>query len=147
MFLKVKLLVALLSMLSVPVASFAQGELLIFGGSGHDQFLGCLACNEFSSKSICNDFGPYGNEFSTQGMWNGFSGFGNEFSSSSPWNEFSTSNSVPVVVDESGNFYGYFTINDMRSDAVSFSGTLAKMYQYADGDLEKVRKMLCNSLD
>jgi len=124
----------------------ANGDLLIFGGSGHDLFLGCLVCNELSPDSICNGFGTYGNEFSSNGMFNEFSGFGNEFKSSSPWNEYSTSDSVPVLVDRDGKFYGYFTTNDSRHNAVEFSSNLRKMFESADGDLEKVRVMLCQSL-
>ena len=146
MFKNFQILVVFFVVISVSANAFAQGDLLIFGGPGHDQFLGCLVCNEFSSQSICNGFGPYGNEFSSKGMFNEFSGFGNEFKSSSPWNEYSSSTSVPVVVDRDGKFYGYFTINDTRSNAVEFASDLKKMYEYADGDLEKVRVMLCKSL-
>lgn len=142
-----KIIKALIIALSFTVCQAnASGDLLIFGGSGHDQFLGCLVCNEFSSESICNGFGTYGSEFSSNGMFNEFAGFGNEFSSSSPWNEYSTSNSVPVLVDRDGKFYGYFTINDSRHNAVEFSSNLRKMFEYADGDLEEVRAMLCQSL-
>ena len=121
-------------------------ELLLFGESGHDKFLGCLTCSEFSSDSICNGFGPYGSEFSSKGIFNEFAGFGNEFNSSSPWNEFSTSKSVPVLVDRNGNFYGYFTINDFRSDAVDFSSKLKNIYKNVRGNLELVRKNLCEML-
>ena len=121
-------------------------ELLIFGGSGHDEFLGCLNCSEYSSDSICNGYGTYGNEYSSSGMFNEYSGFGNEYSSSSPWNEYSSSNAVPVLVDRGGNFYGYFTINRYRSDAADFADDLAGFYEGADGDLEVVRKNLCRML-
>ena len=126
-----------------PVTAYAQ-ELQIFGGSGHDEFLGCLTCSEFSSDSICNEFGSYGNEFSSSGMFNEFAGFGNEFSAKSPWNEFSTSNEIPVLVDKDGKFYGYFTINEYRSDAVEFSGEMKKWFDQHNGDIEKVRINLCN---
>ena len=86
-------------------------EFQIYGGSGHDVFLGCIGCNEYSSNSICNGYGTYGSEYSAKGMFNEYAGFGNEYSSNSPWNEYSSSNDVPVLVDKEGNFYGYFTIN------------------------------------
>ena len=101
-------------------------DLLLYGGTGHDEFLGCLNCSESSSKSICNGFGTYGSMFSSSGMFNQFAGFGNRFSPKSPWNQFSSSNSVPVVVDSDGNFYGYFTINEHRSDAFEYAGVLKK---------------------
>jgi hypothetical protein len=81
-------------------------------------------------------------------MWNEFSSpYGNEYSSSSPWNEYSSSNSVPVLVDRQGNFYGYFTINQYRSDAVEFAGQLNQIFRRNDGDVEKVRKTLCDILN
>ncbi|QPL48900.1 hypothetical protein [Alteromonas sp. B31-7] len=140
-----KILTALLLSSTIVAYSNAESELLFFGGDGHDEYLGCLTCNETSSESICNGYGTYGNEYSSNGMFNEYAGFGNEYSSESPWNEYSTSNSVPVLVDRDGNFYGYFTINDYRSDAVEFSSDLKKMFEFADGDLEKVRVMLCKA--
>lgn len=125
------------------VSEVAQAKVMIFGGRDHDQYLGCLICNEFSSDSICNGFGRYGNEFGSKGMFNEFSGFGNEFLTNSPWNIFSTSQAVPILVDENGNFFGYFTINSSRNDAVNFSGDLKTMYDIHDGDLEEIRKSLC----
>lgn len=120
-------------------------ELLLFGGNGHDVFLGCFNCNEYSSDSICNEFGA-GNTFRSDSIFNEFGQFGNEFSSSSPWNEFSNSNSVPVLVDMQGGFYGYFTVNELRSDAVDFASSLAEMHEIADGDLEIVQKLLCRAI-
>jgi len=32
-------------------------ELLLFGGNGHDVFLGCFNCDQYRSESICNEFG------------------------------------------------------------------------------------------
>ena len=120
-------------------------ELLLFGGTGHDVFLGCFNCNEYSSESICNEFGA-GSAFKSDSIFNEFGQFGSEFSSSSPWNEFSSSNDVPVLVDRQGGFYGYFTINEFRSDAVDFTSNLAEMHDIADGDLEVVQKLLCRAI-
>jgi len=138
---------AIVALLVIKVSPATAKDMLIFGGSGHDEFLGCLVCSEFSADSICNGFGKYGNEFSSSGMFNEFAGFGNEFSSKSPWNEFSTSNDVPVVVDRDGGFYGYFTINDSRSDAFKLAGAMKKIFERTRGDLDKVRTMLCEALN
>ncbi|MTH57876.1 hypothetical protein [Paracoccus litorisediminis] len=130
-------------LLGVFFAAQAEGqEFLIFGGDDHDVFLGCLNCNAFASDAICNEFGA-GSEFKSESIFNEFGKFGSEFSSSSPWNEFTSSDSVPVVVDREGNFYGYLTINTFRSNAVSFSKNLAKIYDVSDGDLGVVRNLLC----
>ena len=122
-------------------------ELLLYGGDKHDEFLGCLKCNDFSSQSVCNGFSKYGNDFGSN-MWNQFSSpYGNDFSSSSPWNEFSTSKSVPVLVDRQGKFYGYFTINESRSDAVNFSSFLNRLFKQHKGNLDKVREKLCAEIN
>jgi len=127
-----------------PTAAAAAEKLMLLGGSDLKQYLGCIECNEFSTDSICNGFGKYGNQFSTDGMFQEFSGFGNDFLPESPWNEFSTSTSVPVLVDEQVAFYGYFTINDSRPNAVKFSHQLYLLYKQSNGDLEKVRKGICS---
>jgi len=120
----------------------AAQDLLLFGGTNHDQFLGCLNCNSFERDSVCNQFGA-GNEFSASSIFNEFGTFGNSFSLSSPWNEFSTSKAVPVLVDRAGNFYGYFTINDFRSDAVPFVSELSRIHGIANGNLSVVRNIIC----
>ena len=67
-----------------------NSKTMLFGGSSHKEYLGCLECSEFASDSICNGFGKYGNEFSSAGLFNEFAAYGNEFSSKSPWNEYSS---------------------------------------------------------
>jgi hypothetical protein len=124
----------------------AIAKTMLFGGPGHKEYLGCLDCSEFSPDSICNGFGKFGNEFSSSGVFNEFAGFGNEFSSKSPWNEFSNSDEVPVLVDDQGKFFGYFTINKHRHNAVSFASVLYALYKGREGNLEKVRIALCRAL-
>ena len=122
-------------------------DLLLFGGSNHDEFLGCLICNEYSSESVCNGYSSYGNHYGAN-MWNEYSSpYGNEYSSSSPWNEYSVSDNVPIVEDRQGKFYGYFTINAYRSNAVDFADQLYEIYQMHDGDVEEVRETLCELLN
>lgn len=123
-----------------------QKSFLIYGGSDHDQFLGCLNCSKYSSDSVCNSYGTYGNRYSGKSLFNSYSTFGNSYSPSSPWNEYSTSKSVPVLVDKEGNFYGYFTINNYRSGAADVAKQLREVYKAVDGDLEKVQEALCGSM-
>ena len=68
-----------------------------------------------------------------------------KFSTNSPWNKYSTSDSVPVLVDEYGNFYGYFTINNYRGNAVNFSRELKELFDRVNGDLEIIQKILCRN--
>ena len=109
--------------------AFAR-DLLLYGGDNHDKFLGCLVCNEFDSDSVCNEFGSYGNEFG-----------------SNMWNEFSNDQCVPVLLDRQRNFYGYFTTNSSRTDAVGFADSLKRIFKRHNGDVEKVRKTLCDLLN
>ena len=132
------------SLWMLPGLSFSKT--MLFGGPGHKEYLGCLDCSEFAADSICNGYGKYGNEFSTSGIFNEFAGFGNEFSSKSPWNEFSSSDEVPVLVDDQGNFFGYFTINRHRHNAVNFASKLYALFKANNGNLEKVRLALCRGL-
>ena len=111
---KMKLYIILIFFILSAQTALAK-DLLLLGGSNHDEFLGCLVCNEYSS--------------------------------SSPWNEYSSSDSVPIVVDRQGNFYGYFTINAYRSNAVDFANQLYKIFQMHNGDVEEVRKTLCELLN
>lgn len=127
---------------AVLATSASSKEYLLFGGSGHDQFLGCWQCNAFEADSICNEFGK-GSIFLADGIFNQFSQFGSQFSSEGVWNAYSSSRSVPVLVDQSGVFYGYFTINQYRSDAVDIAADLAMIFDLADGNLEVVREFLC----
>lgn len=128
--------------LVIPQPTAAQ-ELLIFGGTGHEEFLGCINCNHYDDSSICNEYGKV-SEYNTNGLFNEYSTFGNSYSSASPWNQYSSSNSVPVVVDREGKFYGYFTINEYRSDAIGYADSLNSLHESVDGDLSRLRDALCD---
>ena len=121
----------------------ASGELLLFGGSGHDVFLGCLNCPEYSSDSVCNRYGTHGSHYSDTSIWNQYGTFGSKYHSSSPWNRYSSADSVPVLVDRSGNFYGYFTINPYRSDAFGEARQLKELFD-SHTDLDKLRDAFCD---
>lgn len=118
--------------------------LLLFGGTGHDEFLGCLTCSKDDSDSVCNKYGK-GSKYDGDSIFNKYGTFGSKYSSSSPWNKYSSDNSVPVLVDSDGNFYGYFTINKYRSDAVDYASDFAELLGNVDGDLELVREVLCDA--
>src|SRR5688572_24655705 len=87
--------------------------LLIFGGSNHDVFLGCLNCNATNKNSIWNTYGDFGSEYSNTSIWNQYGKYGGEYSSYSPFNEYATY--PPVLVDPDGNFHGYFTSDGYKS--------------------------------
>ncbi len=109
-----------------------------------DKYLGCLTCNKHESESICNKFGRYGSDFNTDSIWNTFGTYGNEYNQISPWNEFSAHEDVPVIADDKGEFYGYFTINEHRNFAMENAGEINKIYKQYKRDLAKVRDFICN---
>lgn len=127
------------------MVSSAQAELLLFGGRVHDIFLGCVNCSPYNSSSICNEYGQYGSEYRNT-IWNEYREYGNEYRNSSPWNEYTLSKSVPVLVNRKGDFFGYFTINAHRSDAVNFAASMKKIFDNANGDLTVVRNVFCDAL-
>jgi hypothetical protein len=88
-------------------------ELLVFGGQGHDVFLGCLNCSEYASSSVLNQFGRFGSAYSSTSILNPYGQFGSKYSSFSACNEYALN--PPVVVDQQGNFYGYLTLNQYKN--------------------------------
>jgi len=99
----------------------------LYGGSDHDEYLGCINCSAYDSNSIWNEYGTYGNSYNTKSIWNEYGTYGNEYNSYSPWNAYSSY--PPVVVDGNGNFYGYFTVNSYKSNRADFSLVLT-LYKY-----------------
>lgn len=96
---------------------FSQ-TLYIYEGEDHDVFLGKLNASKYDSKSIWNEYGTYGSEYNTNSIWNEYGTYGSEYSSYSPFNSYASY--PPVIVDEEGNFYGYFTVNKYKSKRANF---------------------------
>lgn len=117
----------------------------LFGGDNHEEYLGCIGCPKSNSESICNEYGIYGNIYSSKSIFNSYSDFGNQYSEKSPWNAYSSSNSVPILYDNTSHvFYGYFTINTTRFNAVNYVYTLSQIYNKHLGDLSKVQEEFCS---
>lgn len=96
---------------------FSQ-TLYIYGGEEHDVFLGKLNASKYDSKSIWNEYGTYGSEYNANSIWNEYGTYGSAYSSYSPFNSYASY--PPVIVDEEGNFYGYFTVNKYKSKRANF---------------------------
>lgn len=88
--------------------AFAQ-PLNLFGGHDHNVFLGCLNSGKYDVTSVWNKYGTYGSKYNPDSIWNQYGTFGSKYSTDSPWNAYGSN--PPVIVDESGDFYGYFTVN------------------------------------
>ena len=78
-----KIIYTLLLFLAISTIGFAQ-TLHIYGGNNHDEYLGCLNCNNYDKSSIWNEYGTYGNEYSSKSIWNEYSTYGNEYNANSP---------------------------------------------------------------
>jgi hypothetical protein len=117
--------------------------LLLFGGEDHKVFLGCLNCSATDRDSVCNKFGA-GSTFQADSIWNKFGTFGSKFSSDSPWNKFS--NSAPVIVDNDGGSYGYFSANKFHGDRTRIAWLVRVLNFQADHeDVDATRDLMCGS--
>lgn len=96
--------------------AFASNHLLLYGGRGHNVFLGCFTCNELNPDSITNEVGRYGSQVSPTSIFNQVGRYGSQISNESVCNP--RASYPPVVVDEKGNFYGYLTVNISARDAI-----------------------------
>lgn len=138
-----RIIFTILIIINILSLSKVHAELLLFGGSGHDDFLGCYNCSKDESASICNKYGKFGSKYSSDSIWNKYGTYGSKYNSSSPWNQYSSGNDVPVIVDRNGNFYGYFTINNYRSNAFESSAKFKRTFKQLNGDLDKFREIFC----
>jgi hypothetical protein len=86
--------------------------LLLYGGSDHKTFLGCLNCSEMSQSSVFNSF-SYGSSYG-QTIFNHYSDFGSAYSTLGACNAYATN--PPVIVDSSGHYYGRLTLNEYHSE-------------------------------
>ncbi|WP_420971602.1 hypothetical protein [Bradyrhizobium sp. B120] len=131
--------------LAVAVATNASAQtpaLLLFGGKDHKVFLGCFNCNRYDSGSICNKYGDVGSKYSADSIWNAYGNFGSKYSGDSPWNKYSSS--APIIVDRSGNSYGYFSANAYLSNRTQIDA-LARLADFVaeKDDLDKARDLFC----
>lgn len=110
-----KLLIILLSLFSV---SYQGQSILIYGGSNHDVFLGCMNCSKYENSSIWNKYGIYGSKYNEKSIWNKYSNYSGKYSNNSPFNKYAST--PPVLVDSKGNFYGYFTANKYKVNRTEY---------------------------
>jgi hypothetical protein len=123
---KIKLLLLLFAVFT---AECYSQSLSIYGGQNHEVYLGCLNCSSYDQSSIWNEYGTYGSSYNSISIWNSYGTYGSAYNVNSPWNPYGSN--PPVVVDQSGNFYGYLTVNEMKSKR--FQSELAlTLYKYHD---------------
>ena len=102
------------------MAAFSSGasstKIMLFGGRGHETYLGCLSCSEFSTESVFNESGRYGSPWGTNSIANKYGSFGSLSSTYSVCNPYASD--PPVVVDQDGNYYGRLTVSRYRRDGL-----------------------------
>jgi hypothetical protein len=133
----------LLCFASVPSYAQNNAALLLFGGPGHQTFLGCINCSQYEASSICNAYGDHGSKFNSDSIWNKFGNFGSRFSDESPWNPYASQ--PPVIVDKDGNFYGYLTANRFTQKRTTMAGlvSLTNLWEEITDDPDAVSDRLC----
>jgi hypothetical protein len=130
------LLLTIFTFLSTITCARSQ-TLHLYGGMNNKEYLGCLNCNKFSTNSVWNQYGTYGSKFSTTSIWNSYGTYGSAYSIYSPWNK--SGMKPPIVVDNGGNFYGYFTINSFSANRADFSLAMT-IYEYHELIMNDVSK-------
>jgi len=121
--------------------AFAQNTaLLLFGGDDHKTFLGCLNCGRYDSSSVWNPYGQFGSPYNSESIWNRYGTWGSPYNPASPWNKYSLS--APVVVDNDGNFYGYFSANPYinKRTKITWLVWLLDNYDWVIENLDSVRE-------
>lgn len=119
------------------ICCFGQKQLHIYGGKDHDVYLGCLNCDNYNTNSIWNAYGTYGSSYNSKSIWNSYGSYGGEYSSASPFNSYASY--PPVIVDKDGGFYGYFTINEYKTQRADFKLALIiyKFHELIGEDVSK----------
>jgi hypothetical protein len=112
--------------LLITVAAFtakAQGTLNIYGGKNHDQFLGCMNCDNEKPNSIWSPFTNYGSTHNAKSIWNERGLYGSVKSNYSPYNP--KAKYPPRVVDGDGKLLGYLTVN--KNNPRRLEGSIADL--------------------
>jgi hypothetical protein len=94
---------------STAPALTSNPKLMIFGGSNHGTYLGCLNCSEYAADSVLNKYGSSGSPYSAESISNHYGQFGSKYSAESACNPYATD--PPVIVDGDGKYYGKLTLN------------------------------------
>jgi hypothetical protein len=88
---------------------WAEHRLLLYGGSDHRKYLGCLNCPEYVTDSVFNPYGSNGTQYAKQSIWNRDNEYGTRSSNWGVCNPYASD--PPIIVDEAGNVYGRLTVN------------------------------------
>ncbi len=112
----------------------------IYGGEDTSEYLGCLNCISTNSNSIWNTAGTYGSTVNTKSIWNTVGTYGSTVSRYSPFNSIAMY--PPSIYDENGNYYGLFTVNEIKTKRIDYDLT-----DFIATNIETIRKNLRNTYD
>jgi hypothetical protein len=106
----IKLSVALGIVLLSSMSYSTGSNLLIFGGPGNSQFLGCFDCRSTNRTSITYQNGDYSSDQSPYSLFN------NNGLYSDPNSDYSAcnieANHPPILVNQDGAVFGHISKND-----------------------------------
>lgn len=91
------------------ITSGNGSKLLLYGGKEGKTYLGCLNCDKFDGDSVWNNYGKYGSKYNGECIWNDYGRYGGKYGEFSPFNYGSLN--PPKIVNDKGDFIGYFTSN------------------------------------
>ena len=113
-----------------------NAEILLY--SSNDEFKGCLDCNRYDDKSVCNRYGDFGSRYSDDSIWSRY-GLGSRYEGDSPFSRYGQG---LKMVDKEGNFYGYFSIS--AGGEKKMRKLLKNMWESTDGDYSAMRDLFCD---
>lgn len=117
-----KLLAAAFVFLFVLGASFPLSLYQLHIEADDGTFLGTFE-NEYSGRSVYNQYGNYGSPYSSKSIMNKYSNYGSDYSQYSPFNQYATH--APWIVDAYGNSYGRLSVNRYASGVTNESYKIA----------------------
>ena len=126
-------------------ADAQRHKIMIFGGSGHDTYLGCLDCPASARDSIFNEQGDYGHCAGGDNLF--CRGDFAKFSPTGGFNKYSAcasgASDPPVIEDQQGTYYGRFSVGGPfgHNDAVCSSLVFTK---FNNADLCKIVTTVCS---
>jgi hypothetical protein len=104
------------------IVTLQNHKIMIFGGEDHKVYLGCLNCTQYASDSVQNKY-TFGSQYQSESIFNRYGEYGSPYSDTSACNRYASD--PPVIVDESGGFYGRLTINKSHSEATHSEALLS----------------------
>ena len=107
---------------SSPIGVGLPAKLMIFGGTDHKVYLGCLNCSEYEADSVKNAYGTHGSAYSSESIFNHYSEYGSAYSNESACSEYASD--PPVIVDQNGKYYGRLTLNRYQPEIGAGSGLM-----------------------